>query len=350
MRLLNALLRKLKLAVLWVVRILCAPNHFDIPVLKKVKYAVLGGFMADQVVLYDLDKGREQRKKYLSEFDWYRSRDINEPYSQMLNNKVVFSEMIRPFCPTPELYAVKKSGLLRGMRRGRYGTAQELTALLRETGGLVLKPVSRGRGVGVHIFRFKNGEFSDNGRQTNEAEIKARLDEADNYLVCAFARQADYLADIFPDSANTLRMIVLRSARTKAFELQFAVQRIGASWTGAVDNGSQGGLVSMVDIETGRLSEAKTLNDLNVYREHPDTHSPIEGVIIPDWNRIKKGVLLASEHFPYLDFIAWDILPTPEGFTVIEGNTSSGVNIIQIWGGQREGVLGDFYRAHKVIK
>ena len=31
-------------------------------------------------------------------------------------------------------------------------------------------------------------------------------------------------------------------------------------------------------------------------------------------------------------------------------NTSSGVNIIQIWGGQRQKGLGDFYRKHNVIK
>ena len=57
-----------------------------------------------------------------------------------------------------------------------------------------------------------------------------------------------------------------------------------------------------------------------------------------------------SVEFPYLDIIAWDILPTPDGFTVIEANTSSGVNIIQLWGPQRYGRLGEFYREHGIIK
>ena len=64
----------------------------------------------------------------------------------------------------------------------------------------------------------------------------------------------------------------------------------------------------------------------------------------------KAGVLEASRAFPYLDIIAWDILPTDDGFTVIEANTSSGVNIIQLWGPQRYGRLGDFYREHGIIK
>ena len=87
-----------------------------------------------------------------------------------------------------------------------------------------------------------------------------------------------------------------------------------------------------------------------VYNVHPDSGHPIKGVVIPNWESIKKGVLEASSHFPYLDIIAWDILPTPDGFTVIEANTSSGVNIIQLWGPQRYGRLGQFYRDHGIIK
>ena len=145
-------------------------------------------------------------------------------------------------------------------------------------------------------------------------------------------------------------MIVLRNAETKEFELCFAVQRIGAAWTGAVDNGSRGGLVANVDIEAGTMSYARTLHNLTVYRTHPDTNAQIEGTVIPNWDGIKAGVLEASRAFPYLDIIAWDILPTDDGFTVIEANTSSGVNIIQLWGPQRYGRLGDFYREHGIIK
>lgn len=52
--------------------------------------------------------------------------------------------------------------------------------------------------------------------------------------------------------------------------------------------------------------------------------------------------------FPYMYFIAWDLVLTDRGICVIEANTSSGVNIIQLWGGQRHGELGDFYRYHGV--
>lgn len=327
---------------------MCAPDHFRVPLHLRIKYAVCGGFMVDQVALYDLR--HSDRKQYLSEFDWYKSRSINDPYSHMLNNKVVFAEMIKSFCPTPELFAVKKDGRVAGMNGRKIQNHSDLIELLRREGAFVVKPINIGKGLGVHIVKSSDGKISDNGKTVSEGELIETLRKGRSWLICAYAKQAEYLDNIYPGSANTIRMIVLRSEKTKEFELCFAVQRIGTSCTGAVDNGSRGGLIARVDIETGELTSARTLHDLAVYDSHPDTHSPIKGVVIPDWDSIKAGVLDASSHFPYLDIIAWDILPSPDGFTVIEGNTSSGVNIIQLWGGERYGKLGDFYRRHGVIK
>ncbi len=342
------MLNKIKLMVLWIVRVLFAPNHFRIPLHTRIRYAIDGGYMVDQVAMYDLK--HNDKEQYLSEFDWYKSRSINDPYSHMLNNKVVFAEMIKGFCPTPELFAVKKDGRIAGMNGRKIVHHADLISLLREEGAFVVKPVNIGKGLGIHIVRYNGGEILDNGKPVTGEELIQTLTKSKSWLICAFAKQAEYLDRIYAGSANTIRMIVLRSEKTREFELCFAVQRIGASWTGAVDNGSRGGLIAKVCIETGELTSARTLHNLEVYPVHPDTQSPIEGVVIPDWENIKAGVLEASSHFPYLDIIAWDILPTPDGFTVIEGNTSSGVNIIQLWGGERYGKLGDFYRRHGIIK
>ena len=56
------------------------------------------------------------------------------------------------------------------------------------------------------------------------------------------------------------------------------------------------------------------------------------------------------EKLPYIYFVAWDVLLTEDGICIIEANSSSGINIIQMWGGQRNKELGNFYRTHKIIK
>ena len=78
--------------VLWIVRILFAPNHFKLPLHTRLYCCIFGGYMVDQAALYDFK--HNDKKQYLSEFDWYRSRRINDPYSEMLNNKVVFTQII----------------------------------------------------------------------------------------------------------------------------------------------------------------------------------------------------------------------------------------------------------------
>ena len=333
---------------MWVTRILFAPNHFKVPFYKRIWYAVFGGYMVDQIALYDFR--HQDKKQYLSEFDWYRSRRINDPYSIMLNNKVVFTQIIERYCSTPEIYCVKKGKHFAGLNGREFHNGKDMLDLLDEVGAFVIKPVAAGKGKGIEIVKRTPDGYICNDKPATRDELIHLFNEGKDRLFCAFARQAEYLDNIYADSANTIRMIVLRNTETDKLELCFAVQRIGASWTGAVDNGSMGGLVSNIDIETGTLSEARTLHNLNVYEVHPDTKAQIKGAVIPNWDAIKQGVVEVSTNFPYLDIIAWDILPTRDGFTVIEANASSGVNIIQLWGPQRYGRLGEFYREHGIIK
>lgn len=39
--------------VLWIVRILFAPNHFKLPLHTRLYYCIFGGYMVDQAALYD---------------------------------------------------------------------------------------------------------------------------------------------------------------------------------------------------------------------------------------------------------------------------------------------------------
>lgn len=339
---------KIELIAIWVVRILFAPDHFGVGIFKRIRYAVFGGFMADQVAMYSLD--RERKKEYLSEFDWHRSRRINEPYSAMLNNKLVFAELISRYCPAPELFAVKQHDRVTGLNGRDIKSCRELLPLLYERGAFVVKPVCAGKGNDISIVFASDEGIILNGEPSDGETLIKKLEKSKEWLVCAYAHQAEYLNRIYPGSANTIRMITLYNAKKGGFELAYAVHRFGASWTGAVDNGSKGGLIAKVDLDTGTLSEARSLHSLDVWERHPDTNTQIKGTVIPGWEAIKSGVVAVSDKLPYLDFIAWDILPTKDGFTVIEANTSSGVNILQVFAPERNGRLGEFYREHGVIK
>lgn len=341
-------IKKIKLAVLWVRRILFAPNHFDVPLYTKL-WMNVHGFLADQYVLYDLRGSR--KKEYLSEFDWYRSRWIDEPFDTMLNNKVICSELLAPHVLVPEILVVKTKGEITFERDARgLQTPRDVVALISKVGSVFMKPISAGKGKGVYRLDAQGTNFLLDGQKTSEERLVQLFSREDGWFLCSTVQQSSYLDELYAHAANTVRLITLRDLHTHEHKVFFAVQRIGTDDTAPVDNGSRGGLVSCIDLETGRLSEARSLHSLDHFSVHPNSGAQIEGFCIPNWREIKECALRLAGLFPYVRFIAWDMLATDKGVCVIEANASSGVNIIQLWGPQRNGELGDFYRAQGVLK
>lgn len=340
--------KKAKLFLLYWRRIVFAPGHFDVSPLKKLTANLSGGFTADQWALYDLD--RKKRKEYLSEFDWYRSRYINEPFDYMLNNKVVATEVLRQYIRVPEMYMVKSHGAMMDFG-GNILTQEQVLAILREHGHIIIKPFDKGKGTGVHTIAFEDGEYFVDEQRADEDAVRALIERQGNCYFSEIIGQHAYADILYDKTVNTIRIITLRDPETRRFKVFFAVQRIGRRSTIPVDNGSQGGLICKIDLETGRLSHGRCLHDKVVYASHPDSGTRFEDVSVPSWDELKEEILSLSEKFPYLHFIAWDVVKMKDGTNcIIEANTSSGVNIIQLWGSQRNGELGDFYRHHKVIR
>ncbi|MGO1590536.1 MAG: sugar-transfer associated ATP-grasp domain-containing protein [Ancrocorticia sp.] len=338
----------LKLTYLWVVRILFASNHFNVPFWRRLHLAIVGGFVPDQYVLYDLK--HRPKSAYLSEFDWYRSRFINDPFNPMLNNKIVCAEVMKDDALVPETLFIKNKGrYVSYADRKRLSNVDGAMDALKEAGSVFMKPIGAGKGKGVHRLDFRDGQTYLDETATPPSDIKALLRKQDGWFFCRCIEQHPGLAKIYDKTSNTIRLITLRDPENGKFKVFFAVLRIGTAKTVPIDNGSVGGLVAKIDLDTGTLSEARSLWAQTVHPVHPNSAAPIEGVQIPQWEELKAQMVELAERFPFLQFVAWDILLAQEGPYIIEANTSSGVNIIQIWGPQRQNELGDFYRAHGVI-
>jgi len=339
--------RKGRLLVIYFWRILFAKNHLKCPWHKKLRGNLFGGYLADQWVLYDFD--HNDKHEYLSEYDWYRSRHINEPFSYLLNNKVVASELLKHYVQVPEIYLVRSKGYLIDSD-GRTVDFAEVVRVLQQKGAAFVKPIDRGKGSNVNLLSYRDQQLYVDLLPYSEDQLIEDLRNRRDWYISEAMKQHAYADDLYEKTVNTMRIITLRSPATGRFEVFFAVQRIGTEKTIPVDNASQGGLVARIDLEEGILSEARSLRSLSTYTTHPDSDKQIQGVVIPDWKAMKEQVLDLANKLPGVHFVAWDVLKTDKGICVIEANNSSGVNIIQLWGGQRHKALGDFYRFHGVIK
>lgn len=347
----RACVKKAKLVLLWVRRILFAPNHFKVNVLVKLRMNIFGGYLADQYVLYDFkhnDKG-----EYLSEFDWYRSRWINEPFDQMFNNKIICSEVLGKYVTVPQNILMKNKGgivSLDPLSADGYKSYEDVIRIVSDQGALFMKPIAAGKGKDVYRLRKSPSGFEVDDDTLSETDFKEFLKSKDGWFLSKAVEQHPFLNCIYDKTTNTMRIITLRDPETGTYKVFFAVLRIGTHDTVPVDNGSRGGLIAKVDLDTGELSEARSLHSVEVYERHPDSGFRIKGSIVPGWDKVKTEILLLARQFPFVPFTAWDVLLIPDGICVIEANTSSGVNIIQVWGPQKRGELGDFYRFHRAIR
>ena len=340
--------KKLKLFVLYWRRIIFVRNKFNVSPAVKIKANVFGGFLADQWALYDLDM--KKRKEYLSEFDWYRSRYINEPFDEMLNNKIISTEVLRQYVKVPVVYMINSDGTTYDYS-GRIVNKRDILTMIKGKKDCIVKPFRKGKGTDVHRITYDDCTYSIDDVPSCGHDILTLLSKNKDWYISETIKQHPYADALYGKTVNTIRIITIKDPKTGKMKVFFAVQRIGTSKTVPVDNASQGGLVCKIDIETGRLSYGRSLRDNVIYKKHPDSGILFEDVIVPGWKNLKKQVLNLCNHFPYLHFVAWDVAILPDGTgCMIEANTSSGVNIIQLWGGQRNDELGDFYRYHRVIK
>jgi hypothetical protein len=112
---------------------------------------------------------------------------------------------------------------------------------------------------------------------------------------------------------------------------------------------------ALVDMETGILGRAVRYspeeNKMVWFDVHPETKAPIQGVRIPNWETIKDTLIEIVENLPSLKYVGWDVVSTNSGLQVIEGNSFTDIDVLQV----HQGLLADprvykFYKHHRVIK
>ncbi len=339
---------RVKLKLQFIVYVLFSKSNFKLSFLMRIKLAYSGGFTANQYYLFGLNKNSSE--EYLSEYDWFKSRMINKPYDYILNDKFIFHEIVKKQCLTPEIFVIKKENKVIGLRNEINSTEDTLN-FIKEKQIIVLKPICGGKGKYIQIIEYQNlGGWSLNGKISCKEEVESLLNHRKDWILCQHVTNHRYSAQIYPDTLNTIRIIVVRAPENNNFVITNAIHRFGTKKTEGVDNASQGGLVCDIDMELGILSEARSIKTLKKYKYHPDTGERIEGIEIPQWQSIKQSVQNLSVNFWYVDMIAWDVALTNQGIYIIEGNSSTGVNIIQLWEGQRSSIFGKFLKSKGAVR
>lgn len=297
-------------------------NTVNLPLRHRLR-AYSNGFTSKSYRMYGLEN-KNNINQYLSDFQVAYAREINQ---KSLGDKQKFYDFMSE--RNLDQYLPE---LLGTINNAKFNGDNDIKEVLRKKKKIVLKPYSGFFGRGIYICEFKQDFLILNGKRKKLKEFDSIVRSLDKkYIVTEYCNQADFLEEIYPHSANTMRIWTFYPENKNPF-IPIAVLKMGTKKSGFVDNVSQGGLAALIDLETGELGKCANLlssGEVLWYNNHPDTGARIEGCMIPHWNSIKKELLSLVSKLPEYKYVGWDILLKDNNgsFTIIEGNTKPGPEI-----------------------
>jgi len=218
---------------------------------------------------------------------------------EILNDKRKFYKAYRPFF-RHEVHALQELS----------SDPSLIDRLTLENERLVFKEAAGQCGSGVVI---RNRADIDRSSLINWMR-KRKLD-----LVETYVEQHPDLNKLSPSAVNTVRIFTMIDRdgvySTLGCRLRISVES-------EVDNLAAGNLAAAIDEDTGRVSGPGVYSDITrpVEQTHPVTGIRIVGFQIPHWEETLDLVHRASLLQPQNRSIGWDVVITPEGPGLIEGN------------------------------
>ena len=334
---------KIKKMKIWMKHVILSKNNAKIGLSNKI-LAIKKGFSSDFFQIYNLNKNNID--DYISEYKRYLSREINGDYKFILDDKIVFTSLFEKYVNVPKILIYILDNIYYD---GKILKDEDIINVLSNK-KTILKPINDGGGHGVHLIELNEKNSYIDYEKVDEKDIIQFIKNSKNCIVTEYVKQAKYSENIFDKTVNTIRIITIRNPKTGKVSIPCAVHRFGNANTKGVDNVSSGGYVTEINIDNGKLGLTKKLSDLKPIEVHPNSKAKIKDVIIPNWKKIIADIIDVANKFPYLKFIAWDVVVTEKGFYILEANTSSSLELFQIFNTLKNTELWDFYKYYKIIK
>lgn len=182
-----------------------------------------------------------------------------------------------------------------------------------------------GHGVGFYKLVYSKNEnrFLVNNQVMPEDELVSVLGKLDNYIITDFeSPRQDYKNLCGPDSFAVIRVITVFD-KEDGPELTAALVRLGCKNAG-ITTDHEGTIYCGLSLEDGVAFKPLIRVADNLYvpcPEHPDTHLPLSGFVIPGWEDLRKLVLDVSSYLAITPYLVMDIIPTERGFSILEINS-----------------------------
>ena len=241
-----------------------------------------------------------------------RATYMTHPVSNELSQKYDHPDYRHIFQDKVEFDRVFSDHLKREWMVVEEGNADAVREFTERHGTIVTKEPVGQAGTGVHRYHAADIDDWD--------AFHRGLLERGELLIEEVIRQHPDLAAVCPGTVNTTRVTAFFDGE-KTHILAMA-QKFGR---GAVsDQMTFGGFYTMLD-DDGHAVGAGYDSHGHVHENHPDTGFRIADFRLPMVDEVKAFVDRVARVVPQVQYVGWDIVVTPDGPVLVEGNWGAGV-------------------------
>ncbi len=292
------------------------------------------GFRFWEYFAYGLgNKTIKERIEFIPEdarFTYYKKLNPNREYTRILDDKFLAYKALKPYYKRMMI---------------KISSAEDLESFREfcsKTERFIVKPIRGCVGAGIQIINLADfdsvEELFENLLETYTDTETGKFSN----LVCEeLIVNAPSMSAIHPESVNSLRVFTY---------FDDVDAHIVCAWLKAgrgeavVDNGSTGGIVAAIDIDTGIVSTHAHDEANRTFITHPDTGFVFKDTQIECWGEAVSMAKEAAKQIPEVRCIGWDIaLSKDKGWQLIEGNSWGMFTVLQI--ATRKGMRSDFEAA-----
>lgn len=241
-----------------------------------------------------------------------RATYMTHPVSNELSQKYDHPDYRHIFQDKVEFDRVFSDHLKREWMVVEEGNADAVREFTQRQGTIVTKEPVGQAGTGVH--RYHAAEIDD-----WDAFHRGLLERGE-LLIEEVIRQHPDIAAVCPGTVNTTRVTAFFDGeRTHILAM---AQKFGR---GAVsDQMTFGGFYTMLDDDGHAVGPGYDSHG-HVHENHPDSGFRIADFQLPMVDEVKAFVDRVARVVPQVQYVGWDIVVTPDGPVLVEGNWGAGV-------------------------
>ncbi|MGF2949663.1 CapA family protein [Microbacterium alcoholitolerans] len=248
------------------------------------------------------------------QMDGYARQKLSEILASRINNRADTELMGRK----DKFDAIYAEFVKRKFWVNSESTFDEFLAFAEGLDSAFCKPLKSGGGLGTFTLDLTGDEVAL--RELYDDLMKQPLILVEESVV-----QHPEMNDFYPNSVNTVRVVTLQD--DSGTHIISTGARFGS--TGITDNFSGTGMVSDVDIATGKIVTPAVDKKGISYDAHPYSGKRFVGFQIPHWDQVIETAKRAMDVLPGVNYVGWDVAIGPDGVSLIEGNSMPDLVLVQ---------------------